>query len=111
MPEALEKSKSPSESQKPAQLSYDVLIAGVPLKLRSSHDEERVHQLISLVDFKVREAISNSKGSSFQNSLLLAALHLAEDLIELRDQTDRELQHLESQARRVLLEVETSLSQ
>jgi cell division protein ZapA len=91
----------------PVNQIYEVQIAGLPLKLRSTHDEKTVQQLIALVDKKVREAMALNKGNmSFQSSLLLAALHIAEDLLNYRNATDLELQKLESRALQILTEIE-----
>ncbi len=36
---------------------FDVEIAGVPLRLRSSHDEKTVHELVGLVNSKINESL------------------------------------------------------
>ena len=87
---------------------YLVQVAGLSLKLRSSHDEETVRKLASLVDKKVNEALGAGNNVSFQNALLLAALHLAEDLTLLKSLMDRRLDLLESQAKDILSDLESS---
>lgn len=88
--------------------TYEVLIAGLPLKLRSSHDEETVAKLVALVDEKVKEAMDAHATVSFQNALLLAALHLAEDLILLKQAANHQLTGLESRAKELLTNLESS---
>ncbi len=87
---------------------YDVQVAGLSLKLKSSHDEETVRQLSSLVDKKVNEALEVGKNVSFQNALLLAALHLAEDLTILKQHANDKLQNLENKSLEILLDLEES---
>lgn len=87
---------------------HEVEIAGVPLRLKSSHDEQTVNELVQMVDRKVREALKASKTGSIQNAVILASLNLAEEFLNLKRKTKTELDHLESRARRVLTELEKS---
>lgn len=92
----------------PDKQTFDVQIAGLPLKLRSSHDEKTVLELIHLVDEKVKQAMDSSSSISFQKALLLAALHFAEDLVFLKKAAQQELGHLESKAKAILNDLESS---
>ncbi|MCB0361227.1 MAG: cell division protein ZapA [Bdellovibrionales bacterium] len=94
--------------QETAKRTYEVLIAGLTLKLRSSHDEETVAELVALVDEKVNEAMGGHPNVSFQNALLLASLHIAEELILLKRVAAQELQGLESKAQEILTNLESS---
>ena len=87
---------------------YEVQVAGLSMKLRSSHDEQMVRELASLVDLKVREAIEQGQNVSFQNALLLAALHLAEDLTLFKRVADKQLGSLENKAQQILSNLEAS---
>lgn len=87
---------------------YEVNIAGVPLRLKSSHDDETVRELINLVDRKVREALPLTKTGSLQTASIFASLHLAEELLMLKRKTQAELQSLESKAEKVLSDLEDS---
>ena len=87
---------------------YDVKVAGLSLKLRSSHDEETVRELAALVDEKIKEAQDLGQNISFQNALLLASLHIAEDLTLLRRLTARKLESLETTAQDLLSNLESS---
>lgn len=91
-----------------AKKTHEVLIAGLPLKLRSSHSEETVAELVTLVDQKVNEAMGGTPNVSFQNALLLASLHIAEDLVLLKKVAVREIQGLENKAQEVLTSLESS---
>jgi cell division protein ZapA len=81
---------------------YEVQIAGIPLKLRSSHDQETVNQLAAIVDSRLRQTLEASPAISFQNALILTALNLAEDHTLLKRAALRELAAVESRAQKIL---------
>lgn len=87
---------------------YEVNIAGVPLRLKSSNDEETVRELIALVDRKVREALPLTKTGSIQTASIFASLHLAEELLNFKREAFGQLQSLESKAEKVLSDLEES---
>lgn len=109
MIEKSSKSERPLEKTSAARL-YEVEIAGIPLRLKSSHDEATVKELVSLVDSKVKEALPLTKTGSIQNASILAALHLAEEYLMLKRKTKVELDQLEAKAERVLEDLENSRS-
>lgn len=86
----------------------EVVIAGVPLRLKSSHDVDTVNELVALVDSKVREALPLTKTGSIQNASILACLHLAEEYLLLKRQAKVELENLEAKALKVISELESS---
>ncbi len=88
---------------------YEVVIAGVPLKLKSGHDAKKVKQLVSFVDSKVQQALPATKSGSVQNAALLAALNLAEELFELKEKALGQLEKVEKKAQRTLSELESAL--
>ena len=90
---------------------YEVQVAGVSLKLRSSHDPETVEELTQLVDQKVRETLDAAPSISFQNALILTALNLAEDQLLLKKAARTELASIEKQAQFVLDQLEENTPQ
>ena len=88
--------------------TYEVQVAGLPLRLKSSHDEQTVQELIDLVDARVKEAMSSNSSISFQKALLLASLHVAEDLVFLKRAVRTRLDSLETKAKGVLSELDSS---
>ncbi len=100
--------QSQADAPKAKEQVYEVNIAGVPLRLKSSHDEETVRELINLVDSKVREALPLTKTGSLQTASIFASLHLAEEILMLKRKTQAELQSLESKAEKVLSDLEDS---
>lgn len=85
---------------------YDVQVAGLALKLRSSHDAQTVSDLIKFVDQKVKEAMTANSTASYQNALLLASLNIAEELLLLKKTATYELDKVEERARLILDQIE-----
>lgn len=88
--------------------TYEVQVAGLPLRLRSSHDVQTVQELISLVDDRVKQALSANSSVSFQKALLLASLHIAEDLVFLKRAARSRLEQIEGKAKNILSELDSS---
>ncbi len=88
--------------------SYEVKIAGVPLRLKSSQSEDAVSELVELVDKKIQEALIVTKTGSIQNAAILAALNLAEEYISLKRNAKVELDRLEEMAEKIVSGLEAS---
>lgn len=106
--------ETPKRVETPARASesrarlFEVEIAGVPLRLKSSHDVQTVNELVALVDRRIKEALPLTKTGSIQNASILASLHLAEENLALRSQAKAELERLESRTLKVISELESS---
>lgn len=87
--------------------TYEFEIAGLPYKLRSSHDENTVQELVKFVDQKIEHALKTTKSGSFQSSAVLAALNIAEELILLKRRARKELELLEERALKISQDLET----
>ncbi len=74
---------------------YEFLISGVPYKLKTSHEEALVQELVDLVNHKMSQSLAATKNGSYQNAAVLTALHLAEELVLLKRRAHRELERLE----------------
>lgn len=85
---------------------YEVQIAGLPLKLRSSHDKETVEKLIQCVDAKLQETMASMPSLSFQNAILLTALNLAEEQLLLKKTAANELNLIEKRTQKILDQME-----
>ena len=81
--------------------SYEFIIAGLPYRLKSSHDESTVEELVQFVDQRINQAMAVTKSGSFQSAAVLAALNIAEELILLKRKAERELSRLEEKAIRI----------
>ena len=101
------RAKDTDDDSREARL-FEVVIAGVPLRLKSSHDEQTVNELVALVDHKVREALTLTKTGSIQNASILASLHIAEEYLNLKQKAKAELERLEARALKVISELESS---
>jgi cell division protein ZapA len=88
--------------------SYDLKIAGLSFKLKSSHDEQTVKDLVAFVDEKMKQAMAATKSGSFQSAAVLAALNIAEELILLKRRAHRELDLLEEKAQKLSQDLENS---
>lgn len=86
----------------------EVSIAGVPLRLKSSHDLETVNELVRMVDEKIRQALPLTKTGSIQNASILAALNMAEELLLLKRRARELVDGLEARTARVIEDMEKS---
>lgn len=92
----------------PEKKTHDFLIAGVPYKLRTSHDDATVQELIDLMNGKMNQALAMTKNGSFQNAAVLTALNLAEELLLLKRRAHRELEKVEEKILKISHELENS---
>ena len=88
--------------------TFDFLIAGVPYKLKTSHDDATVQELVDFVNNKMTQALAVTKNGSFQNAAVLTAMNLAEELILLKRQAHRELERIEEKALKLSMDLENS---
>jgi cell division protein ZapA len=91
--------------QKPKHI-YDVEVSGVRLKIRSSHNAETVAELVQYVDQKISDVIATQNAVSFQNSLLLAALNIAEELLLMKKAAHHELEKIEERTKNIIEKIE-----
>ena len=90
--------------------TYEFTIAGLPYKLRSSHDEETVLDLVQFVDSKIQQAMVATRSGSFQSAAVLAALNIAEELILLKKRARKEIEKIEERAMKLSQDLENSKS-
>lgn len=88
--------------------TYEVQIAGLPMKLRSSYDEETVRQLAQIVDRKVQEILESNPSISFQKALVLTSLNFVEEGMLLKRALNSELTKIETKAKGLLADLESS---
>lgn len=92
-------------------VAYEFNIAGLPFKLRSSHDQETVQELVRLVDHKIHQALNATKSGSVQSAAVLAALNLAEELVLLKRRALKELDRLEERTLKISQDLENTRAQ
>lgn len=88
--------------------TFNFSIAGVPYKIKTSHDDATVQELVQFVTEKMTQSMAVTKNGSFQNAAVLTALNLAEELILLKRKAHRELEKLEEKTLKLALEMENS---
>lgn len=98
------------ESLTPTKRTHEFQIAGVPYKLRTSHDEELVKELVEFLNQRMSQALAVTKNASYQNAAVLTALHLAEELILLKKKASQELESLEEKILKISVDLESSKS-
>lgn len=76
--------------------SYEFEIAGMPYKLKSSHDERTVRELVEYVDQKVKQALAQVRIIS--KCRCSGGIKYAEELILLKHKAQHELDALELKA-------------
>lgn len=86
--------------------AYEFKIAGLPYRLKSSHDSKTVEELVQFVNQKMDQAMAATKSGSFQSAAVLAALNIAEELILLKRKALGELDQLEQKAARISQDLE-----
>jgi cell division protein ZapA len=88
--------------------TFNFSIAGVPYKIKTSHDDATVQELVQFVTDKMTQAMAATKNGSFQSAAVLTALNIAEELILLKRRAHRELEKLEEKTLKLALEMENS---
>ena len=88
--------------------THEFNIAGVPYKLKTSHDDALVNELVEFLNQKMSQALAVSKNGSYQNAAVLTALHLAEELLLLKRKAAHELEILEEKILKLSHDLENS---
>lgn len=92
----------------PDKKTHEFQIAGVPYKLRTSHDDVLVKELVDFLNQRMAQALAVSKNGSYQNAAVLTALHLAEELLLLKRKASHELENLEEKILKLANDLENS---
>lgn len=87
---------------------YEVEIGGIPLRLKSSHSEETVQQLVQFVNNKIQQSLTLTKTDSLQTAAILACLNLAEEHLVFKSKALSELSDVEIKAQEILANLESS---
>lgn len=100
--------KQTSNENLESKKAFNFSIAGVPYKIKTSHDDATVQELVDFVNNKMSQAMAVTKNGSFQNAAILTALNIAEELILLKRRAHRELEKLEEKTLKLALEMENA---
>lgn len=85
--------------------SHEIDIAGVSMRLKTSHDHQVLDEILDMVNKRVDDEVAKI---SPQKALVLACLRLAEDLYVFKQSTSQELNHIENLANRILSDLQVS---
>ena len=88
---------------------YDVNIAGYTLTVKTERSAEHMERLSELLNGKVREVQKSGLTANYLNVVMLAAMKLADEILDLRDRQDREKRNLEEKSRNLLSALDSAL--
>lgn len=91
--------------------AYEFHIAGMPFRLKTTHGEKVVKELVALVDEKITQALVATKSGSFQSAAVLAALTIADEMLQLKSQANDDLDSIESRAMAILQDLKDTKNQ
>ena len=86
-----------------------IQIYGKNYNLKSSSGEIKTEEVANYVDSKMRELAELRSKTPTLDLAILAALNIAQELMELQKQTDSQNQEREDKIERLLLELENEL--
>ncbi len=90
---------------------YEVEIVGIPLRLKSSHSEETVQQLVKLVNDRIQKSLGSTKSESLQTAMLLACLNLAEEFLMFKKKALNDISSVETHAIEIVSSLESAQTQ
>ncbi len=88
---------------------YDVNIAGYTLTVKTERSAEHMERLSELLNSKVREVQKTGVTSNYLNVVMLAAMKLADEILDLRDRQDQEKKRFEEKSRDLLSALDSAL--
>lgn len=81
---------------------YDVNIAGYALTVKTDRSAEHMQRLSDLLNERVREVQKTGGTANYLNVVMLAAMKLADEVLELRRERDSGKKELERKSRDLL---------
>lgn len=74
--------------------------------LRGEADQDYAQKLASMVDQKIDEVSQHSEGSPFSKLVVLAAINLADELLQLQEKQNKQDGLTEEKTRRIIESIE-----
>lgn len=90
---------------------FDVTIAGYTLTVETERPAEHMDRLTALVNERVREVQKTGGTANYLHTVMLAAMRLADEVIELRRAMENERERLEQKSRDLLETLDGALRQ
>ncbi len=88
---------------------YDVNIAGYALTVKTDRSAEHMERLSELLNGRVREVQKSGVTANYLHVVMLAAMKLADEILDLRDRKDLEERNLQEKSRNLLGVLESAL--
>lgn len=77
--------------------SFEVEILGIPYRIKSTHDEAFVKDLVEQVNKKLHQVLHTTPGVGTEAALVLCLLNMAEELSLLKERARFELEEIEQE--------------
>lgn len=90
---------------------YDVNIAGYALTVKTERSAEHMERLSELLNQRVREVQKSGATANYLNVVMLAAMKLADEVLELRGERDDVKKGLEQKSWALLSALDSALKE
>jgi cell division protein ZapA (FtsZ GTPase activity inhibitor) len=90
---------------------YDVNIAGYALTVKTERSAEHMERLSELLNERVREVQKSGATANYLNVVMLAAMKLADEVLELRGEREDVKKGLEQKSRALLSALDSALKE
>ncbi len=90
---------------------YDVNIAGYALTVKTERSAEHMERLSELLNERVREVQKTGATANYLNVVMLAAMKLADEVLELRGERDDVKKGFEQKSRALLNALDSALKE
>ncbi len=90
---------------------YEVNIAGYSLTVKTDRSAEHMERLSVLLNERVREVQKSGMTANYLNVVMLAAMRLADEVLELRGERENVEKRLEKKGRDLLHALDSALKE
>jgi cell division protein ZapA (FtsZ GTPase activity inhibitor) len=90
---------------------YDVNIAGYTVTVKTDRSAEHMARLSELLNERVREVQKSGMTANYLNVVMLAAMKLADEVLELRGERENVERRLEQKGRDLLSVLDSALKE
>ncbi len=90
---------------------FDVNIAGYTLTVMTDRSAEHMDRLGELLNQRVREIQKTGGTSNYLHVVMLAAMKLADEVLEMRGQKESEKEQIERKSRDILAALDDAMKQ
>jgi cell division protein ZapA (FtsZ GTPase activity inhibitor) len=90
---------------------YEVNIAGYSLTVKTDRPAEHMERLSVLLNERVREVQKSGMTANYLNVVMLAAMRLADEVLELRGERENVEKHFEQKSKDLLSVLDSALKE